>query len=100
MNCYLITFDLNKEGQDYESIIRNIEGLRPGDFCKCLKNVWIVKTSLNSEQIRKKLEQFVDSNDQILVANITHDTSWSKNLKENACSWLNDHLNPYGRLLV
>lgn len=90
MKSYLITFDLNKEGQDYEAIIKRIEGL--GAYRKCLKNTWVVKTSWTAPQICDYLIKQLDKNDSVLVVELTGNASWSSNLGDSITNWLKNTL--------
>ena len=67
-NNYLITYDLNKQGQDYSDLIAAIKS-----FSKCAHvqgSVWYVKSTLNTAQVRDFLKQHIDGNDSLLVTHV------------------------------
>lgn len=66
---YLISYDLNKPLQDYEGLISSIKSLGP--CIEVLKSQWLVQSNNTAEQIFKALDKFLDSNDRILVNELT-----------------------------
>jgi hypothetical protein len=61
MKTYLIGYDLMKQGQDYDVLIEEIKKI--GNWWHCLDSTWIIKTNLDSEQIRNRLIPKIDNND-------------------------------------
>lgn len=68
MPAYLITYDLNKTGQDYKKLYDLIKEL--GSWCHYMDSTWIINTSLSPNQIVKHLESAFDSNDRLFVVEI------------------------------
>ncbi|MEK7524239.1 MAG: hypothetical protein AAB588_04400 [Patescibacteria group bacterium] len=64
---YVITYDLNKSGQDYGKLIGAIKELPCIAF---LKSAWFIKSTLSAEKLYKHFQQFIDKNDGLLVAEI------------------------------
>ena len=64
---YLISYRLNKPGQDYSDLddaIRKISGI----YWHHTTSVWLVGTVLYSaKQIFEKLSPFIDKNDELMV---------------------------------
>lgn len=91
MATILIGYDLNKRGQDYTSLIEKIKSLTEG-WWHCLDSTWFIKSSLTPVQIRDVLRSYVDSNDELLVMDVSGDAAaWSG--FDDACSkWLVDNL--------
>lgn len=89
MNTYLIGYDLNKSGQDYDSLIEQIKTL--GSWWHCLDSTWIVKSNLSATDIRDKLSAYIDSNDELLVAKLSGEAAWTGFSKECA-DWLKENL--------
>lgn len=86
---YLIGYDLNKSGQDYTTLIEAIKKL--GTWWHCLDSTFIVKSSSSAALIRDHLNQFIDSNDELLVVCLTGEGAWTGFSKE--CSdWLKNNL--------
>lgn len=74
MKVYLISYDLDKPGQDYPRIIQELERLRA---VKILYSEWIFRSDSSAEQIRDHLKGFVDSNDMLLVVTLTGEAAWT-----------------------
>ena len=90
MAAYLIGYDLNKSGQDYETLIAAIKNY--GTWWHCLDSTWIVKTERDAGQIRDYLRPFIDGNDELLVVHLSGTAAWAGFSKE--CSdWLLQNLN-------
>lgn len=89
MKTYLIGYDLNKTGQDYETLIEQIKKL--GIWWHHLDSTWIIKSDLTAAQIRDILESYVDNNDELLVAKLSGEAAW-KGFNEKGSKWLKDNL--------
>lgn len=64
---YIVTYDLNNSGKNYEGLIGAIKKM---DYCPLLKSAWLVKTSSSATSIYNSLAPFFDKDDRILVAEI------------------------------
>ncbi len=84
---YLITYDLNKEGQNYDKLYEAIKSL--GNWCHYLDSTWLVETSYSANQISEKLrKEGIDNNDSLLVFRLLKDyAGW---LSEEAWQWIRD----------
>lgn len=89
MKSYLIGYDLNKTGQDYQTLISEIKKL--GNWWHCLDSTWIIKSDLTPTQIVNKLKSYIDSNDELLVVNVTRDAAWI-GFNKNCSEWLQNNL--------
>lgn len=88
MSVYLISYDLNKPGQDYSSLYEAIKNL--GAWWHYLDSTWLVDTSLTSSQISNHLNSIIDKNDCLLIIRVTNDyAGW---LPEKAWAWLRSHM--------
>jgi len=89
MKSYIIGYDLNKSGQNYNSLIEQIKNL--GVWCHCLDSTWIIKSDSTAKEIRDYLKNFIDSNDELLIACLSGEAAWIG--FSNVCSnWLKDNL--------
>ncbi len=61
----LVTYDLNRPGQQYATLYEGIKSL--GTHWHCLDSTWLLKTSYSTEQVRDHLKKFIDTNDKLLV---------------------------------
>lgn len=81
---YIITYDLNKPGQDYESLL---DGIRTYNHIKVMKSVWFVKTNRTVNEIYNHLRALIDSSDRLFISEITENhAGW---LDERVITWLN-----------
>ncbi len=89
MSTFIISYDLNKPGQDYSSLYEEIKTL--GSWRHNLDSTWVVNSSLSAEQIRDRLWAEMDNNDAILVAKSAGIGAWS-GLDNSASKWLKARL--------
>lgn len=86
---YLITYDLNKAGQNYDGLYKAIIAL--GGPSKCwhyLDSNWLVETSYSTSQISEKLLKETDKNDHLLVVRVLKDYhGW---LPKDAWDWISN----------
>ena len=71
---YLISYDLDKPGQDYTKLISELERL---GAIKILYSEWILKNQASAAQLRDHLKAFIDSNDMLLVVALTGEAAWT-----------------------
>ena len=86
---YLISYDLNAPGQNYNDLYEAIEKL--GSSWHCLDSTWIVDVDMTSTQIRDALKPYIDSNDCLLVVKCSGGGAW-KGFDKDCSSWLKDNL--------
>ena len=72
-NNILVTYDLNKSGQNYEPLIEEIKQL--GAWAKVQQSVWYLHTSYSADEVLDRLSKVTDYNDSIFVANM-NSASW------------------------
>lgn len=75
MSAYLISYDLDKPGQDYHRLIKELERL---GAVKVLYSEWLFKSTSSAAQIRDYLMGFTDANDMLLVVTLTGEAAWTK----------------------
>ncbi|MBE3610514.1 SinR family protein [Campylobacter californiensis] len=89
MNTLIISYDLNKQGQNYNELHEAIKRL--GSWWHCLDSTWLIKTNYSSVQVRDYLKTYMDANDTLLVVAYGSGAAWSGFGKE--CSdWLKANL--------
>jgi hypothetical protein len=74
MGKYLVSYDLDKPGQDYSRLISEIERL---GGVRVLYSEWLLRSNANAEQLRDHLWAFIDSNDMLLVVTLTGEAAWT-----------------------
>jgi hypothetical protein len=83
---YLITYDLNKSGQNYDGLYDAIKKI--GKWWHYLDSTWLVETNMTSGQISEILLKEIDKNDRLLIIRVAADhAGW---LTQKAWDWLND----------
>ena len=65
MARYIVTYDLNKPGQNYEELIELIESY--SSAVEIGRSSWVIASSNTPAQIRDYLESALDPNDTLLV---------------------------------
>ena len=88
MSAYLITYDLNKVGQNYEKVYEEIKKL--GSWAHWLDSTWFVKSSLTADEIVGKLKKHFDSNDTLFVVEMT--SNYQGLLNENQWEFLRENI--------
>ncbi|MGA2631536.1 MAG: hypothetical protein ABSG54_15160 [Terriglobia bacterium] len=74
MAVYLISYDLDKPGQDYPRVIAELERL---GAMKILYSEWILNSTDTAVALRDHLSKFIDGNDMLLVAGLTGEAAWT-----------------------
>lgn len=89
MNSYLITYDLDKPGKDYKSLINMIK--KYPAWAHICDSSWCVRTANSSKDIRDTLSPYLDDNDKLFVGKLTGEAAWY-GLSEKLTDWLRDNL--------
>lgn len=79
MAVYMITYDLNKQGQQYDKVIEAIKESSI-DWCPYWKSSYLIKSSLTVQQVADKITPYLDSNDNLIVIEV----------KDNYQGWLTE----------
>ena len=90
MKTFLIGYDLNKSGQDYEQLYSAIKKITP--WWHHLDSTWLVVTNENETavSIRDKLKAHIDDNDELLVINVTgRERAWT-GFNDAGSKWLKE----------
>lgn len=80
MNKYLVTYDLNRPGKNYSSLISKIKAYTNAKVCE---SAWIIRSNSDSAQIRDLLAQEIDTNDSLFVAKLTGEAAWRNCIDSN-----------------
>ena len=89
MKAYLVTYDLNRPGQNYDDLFEAIKAI--GTWWHCLDSTWIVKSNLSAVQVRDSLSPQIDRNDSLLVVALSGEGAWM-GFSEDCSSWLKNNL--------
>lgn len=78
---YMVTYDLNKQGQKYDEVIDAIKDASTGVWCTFWKSSYLIKSNLTSANaVFEKIQPYLDSNDRLLVIEV----------KNNKQGWLSE----------
>ena len=89
MAAYIVSYDLHKQGQNYDCIIKKLEAY-PSHW-HMQQSVWIVVTNDNASKIRDNLAPCLDSNDKLFVGKLSGEAAW-KGLSDKGSKWLKEVL--------
>ncbi len=78
---YMITYDLNQKGQQYENVIAAIKEASSGVWCSFWKSSYLIKSNLpTADEVFNRIKPYLDANDTLFVTEIT----------DNYQGWLSD----------
>lgn len=89
--CYLVTYDLNKKGQDYENVIQAIKDASDGTWCTYWKSSFLIRSNyLTADQVFTKIKPYVDGNDSVIVIEVVNNKQgW---LTEKQWAYIKDNI--------
>jgi len=90
MNTLLISYDLNRPHQDYPKLLNKLKSY--GTRWHHLDSLWIIKTNESAKDMRDTLKPLIDSDDELLVVNITDDAAAWSGFNDSGSKWLKDNL--------
>ena len=85
----LVTYDLNKPGQDYSDLYEAIKAIS-SDYLHQLTSVWLLDTNSSPQMVCEKLRPWIDDNDELFVVRITSD--YFGYLSQSAINWLKNRI--------
>ncbi|MCX6763217.1 MAG: CRISPR-associated protein Cas2 [Candidatus Moranbacteria bacterium] len=90
MKTLLVSYDLKSPGKDYSKLWEHLRSY--SGYAKPLESFWLIKTELSAEDARDTISGYIDSNDRIVVINVTGDEAAWKNLSTEASNWIKQNL--------
>lgn len=72
---HVVSYDLNRPGQQYPPIIERLRalGARRIQFSQ-----WMLRSNMTAQQLRDDLRRHIDANDRLLVVDVTNaPMAWS-----------------------
>lgn len=70
MKPYIIAYDLKEPGQKYDQVQKVISRISGTNNVEIEKSVWLVKSSLDPENIRTSFSSVLDKNDLFFVCEL------------------------------
>jgi hypothetical protein len=86
MAVHWVNYDLNKTGQNYESLITYLKS--HNGWAKPLKSSFLVATNLDVGELRTEIVKHVDSTDDVLVINVDSKSWASWGLSYEVNNWI------------
>ncbi|UIZ97049.1 hypothetical protein [Acinetobacter johnsonii] len=87
MTVYSVSYDLNKDGQNYKDLIAEIKSFN--GYCKVMDSYWFVCSKGNASTVSERLKKHMDNNDSLLVMETsTNRQGW---LNKDIWEWLKQH---------
>lgn len=65
---YLITYDLNKKGQNYYALYEAIKTF--GEYIHPLDSTWLIETNSSTDTVYNFLRQYIDGNDRLFIVKV------------------------------
>jgi hypothetical protein len=90
MNTYLISYDLRQPGKDYATLHNHLKSY--DTWAKPLESVWLIKSGLSYTEIRNAVRLYIDTNDKILIVDVTGRSAAWNNLADNVSTWIKNNL--------
>lgn len=85
MATLLIEYDLLTPGKDYADLLAAIKAY---PWCHHLKSAWLVIAALSAQQLAAALRPHVDTNDRLVVFDLTGHTAYWYGLPDEISSWI------------
>lgn len=89
MAVFLVSYDLNKQGQNYTNLINAIKTYDA--YIKCLYSQWLISTNDNIDSVYVYLSNKIDNNDLLLITPIVQ--PFYATLQSDVISWLKHEQN-------
>ena len=89
MSTFVVSYDLQKLGQNYDCIIKKLEAY--GTHRHMQQSVWIIQTNQTAVQIRDNLKPCLDQNDKLFVGKLSGEAAWW-GYGQNIDNWLKQNL--------
>lgn len=91
MAVYLIGYDLNKSGKNYDGLIAKIKEVSVL-WWHHLDSTWLITSNNGAVAIRDALRPFVDGDDELLVAAISKGNAAWLGFNTAGSNWLKENL--------
>lgn len=88
MSLYLVTYALNRPGQDYQTVAELTKGL--GTCYRFSDSVYLVKSVLDFQDFSQSATRYADPSDRIIIAKV--DGKINGLLSDEQWDWINSNL--------
>jgi len=88
MKILLVSYDLNKQGKDYEGLYKVLKSAN--SWWHYLDSCWLLKTNLSADQWFHKLKPHIDDDDSLIITEVGKDRQgW---LPQKAWDWISKNI--------
>lgn len=85
---YMVGYDLNKSGQDYNGLYSELK--KSASYWHYLDSTWLISTRETANQLYDRISHHIDANDYVLIMEVRADyQGW---LPEKAWEWIREHV--------
>lgn len=92
MKTFLISYDLGvpETHSDYTVLFNHLKSLY-SSWARPVKSVWIIKSDKDAEQIRDEIKAVLDSNDKLIVVEMSG--NWGTyNISKEVTDWMKNNI--------
>lgn len=90
MAVYMIGYDLNNSGKDYEDVYKAIKDSSDGTWCHYWDSTWLIRTQLTVSQVNDNIKKYLDSDDRLIVIEVINNKQgW---LTQKQWDYINNHI--------
>jgi hypothetical protein len=90
MPVHLISYDLRSPGKDYTRLHDHLKTYPA--WAKPLESLWLIKTPFSAADLREAISRLTDSNDKLLVVNVSSSPAAWKNLPDDVATWIKNNI--------
>jgi hypothetical protein len=87
----LVAYDLNRPGQNYDTLIAKIKELANGYWHE-LDSTWLVRADMTPSDMRDQLRMHIDAGDELLVMDVTGDLAAWAGFSKVGSEWILKYL--------
>jgi hypothetical protein len=91
MNTLMISYDLIAPGRGYEAL-RNFIESPYSKWAKPVESLYLIKTNKTAEAYRNELQSYLDTNDKVIVIDVTGKEAAWKGLPDTVSNWIKSNL--------
>lgn len=88
---YMITYDLNSQGQNYDDVIKAIKD-SSRSWCSYWKSSYLIKSDLSSNQISDKISPHLDSNDRLIIVECANNGNYQGWLSKKQWEFIKENI--------
>jgi len=88
MAVFVVSYDLNKAGQDYKGLYEELK--RSTNWWHYLDSTWLIYTSESANGLFQRIKKHIDNNDSVFIVEVNN--NYSGRLSEKAWEWIKKYV--------